>query len=72
MRLEEGGAKLFVSREEATNLFKALCTIKQLALAIERNNVYGLYLDGEPITIPHLELMIDKLKLLCGSYKELS
>ena len=72
MRLENGGTKLFVSREEATNLFEALCTIKQLALAIEHINAYGLYLDGEPITIYHLKFMMDKLKLLCGSYKELS
>ena len=73
MRLEKQGRELWLNREEITHIIDTICVIRGLESAIRTNQLDGLYLYNEPITVDHLDLMVDKLKLLCGFHeKELS
>lgn len=73
MKLEKQGRELWLTREEIAHIIEVIRMISDLDSAICANQLDGLYLYDEPITVDQLDLMVEKLELLCGFYgRELS
>ena len=73
MRLEKQSRDLWLTKEEVVHLTEVVRVIRDLKSALQANQLDGLYLYNKPILVGHLDLIVDKLELLCGLHgKELS